>query len=205
MPLGSPAGPFCASTPLPKLMAARSLPVGARSVSTSGGAAPCAEAPIVAASSMTAAEAKRMIVLPPIFQAVCLGRRSAASRVASRERDWSAARKGIAGHHCGRCDDDAPATPVSAMCPLRFILVTHVAMPRICQTIVRRLHATRHKHPFACAQRMNAIRLPRSHLTPKRTTYPSTKAKRKSETPWMTTDGVVDHGHPDTVLIAHSG
>jgi hypothetical protein len=33
-PRGSPFGPFCASTPLPKLIAARSLPVGAKSFST---------------------------------------------------------------------------------------------------------------------------------------------------------------------------
>ena len=65
MPLGSPFGPFCASTPLPKLIAARSLPVGARSFSTSGGAAPCADADSVAASSMTAAEINiRMAILP---------------------------------------------------------------------------------------------------------------------------------------------
>ena len=43
MPRGSPFGPRCANTPLPKLIAARSFPVGARSLSASGGAAPCAD------------------------------------------------------------------------------------------------------------------------------------------------------------------
>src|SRR5262249_48307666 len=42
-PLG-PSAPFCASTALPRLIAARSLPVGAISFTTSGAAAPCAQA-----------------------------------------------------------------------------------------------------------------------------------------------------------------
>src|SRR5262245_3032424 len=43
-PLGAPSAPFCASTALPRLIAARSLPVGASSLRTSGGAARCAKA-----------------------------------------------------------------------------------------------------------------------------------------------------------------
>src|SRR5262245_21843284 len=43
-PLSAPSAPFCASTALPRLIAARSLPVGASSLRTSGGAAPCAKA-----------------------------------------------------------------------------------------------------------------------------------------------------------------
>ena len=85
MPLGSPFGPFCASTPLPKLIAARSLPVGARSFSTSGGTALCAEADKVAASSMTAAEMNiRMAILPLIL---LRARARPASRFVHRERD----------------------------------------------------------------------------------------------------------------------
>jgi hypothetical protein len=55
MPLGSPAGPFCASTALPKLIAARSLPVGARSRSTSADTPACPNADSVPASRTAAA------------------------------------------------------------------------------------------------------------------------------------------------------
>jgi hypothetical protein len=48
-PRGSPSGPFCASTPLPKLIAARSLPVGASSFSASGGT--CATAACAASAT----------------------------------------------------------------------------------------------------------------------------------------------------------
>jgi hypothetical protein len=71
-PRGSPFGPFCASTPLPKLIAARSLPVGAKSFSTksfstrsfatAGAGALCARAGNAAEASITTAQTNERMV-----------------------------------------------------------------------------------------------------------------------------------------------
>ena len=66
MPRGSPFGPVCASTLLPKLIAARNRPAGANSFSTgSGAAAGCAAAGAIAAIQTTIVASSFPIALMP--------------------------------------------------------------------------------------------------------------------------------------------
>jgi hypothetical protein len=116
---------------------------------TSGGTALCADADKVAASSMTAADNIRMMILPVAGGRHCL---RPASSFGYRERDWTARRKPVAAAISRRAQPVKIiffATPVSAMCPVHLNGVTRVAFLCICHTIVRRLHSTRQKTFFA--------------------------------------------------------
>src|SRR5438552_17924093 len=93
MPFGLPlAASGCARTALPRLMAARSFPVGARSFSTSGDAALWAKAEAVAARNTEAAQMSVFMAFFPLAR-LFSGTGVPLRALPNRDRDPAAVRK----------------------------------------------------------------------------------------------------------------